>query len=199
MGKLSEYARRFGLKFSHFGSNTNGHDVKAFGDTTGKYFMWDASLNKFILAGDFEQTGNQAVTGTHSASGGYTGNVAGNVAGYALKSEARTATANGTTTGTISAGTTHVVVTCDDANKIIVLPAPVPGLVVTLINGATGYELRTSAPATISINGGAEANAESAIAANMVIVMTCVSATAWIGASYTAAGVVGVVDVAAAA
>lgn len=121
----------------------------------------------------------------------------GNVSGYALKSEARTATADGTGTGAISAGTTHVVVTCDDADKIITLPAPVPGLEITIVNGATGYELRTSAPATIGINGGTGASAESAIAASMVIVMRCVSATNWIGASYTAAGVVGVVEVAA--
>jgi hypothetical protein len=51
MGKLSEYARRFGLKFSHFGSNTNGHDVKAFGDTTGKYVEWDASADTLDVEG----------------------------------------------------------------------------------------------------------------------------------------------------
>jgi hypothetical protein len=129
--------------------------------------------------------------------GPVTGNVTGNVSGYAVKSEARTATADGTGTGTISAGTTHVTVTCDDANKIIVLPAPVPGLVVRLINGATGYELRTSAPATISINGGSGENAESAIAASTLVEMYCVSATAWIGSTYTTAGVKGVVEVAA--
>jgi hypothetical protein len=191
--------RHFLSTSSTFGEDTHGHPVKAYGDTTGKYIEWDNTTNTWKVVGAMTQTGNQAVTGTHSASGGYTGNLAGNVMGYALKSEARTATAApGGTTGVISAGTTHVVVTCDDANKVITLPAPVPGLVVTLINGATGYELRTSDPATISINGGAEANAESAIAASMIIVMTCVSATAWIGASYTAAGVVGVVEVAAA-
>jgi hypothetical protein len=129
--------------------------------------------------------------------GNVTGNVAGNVSGYALKSEARTATATGATTGTISAGVTHVVVTSDDANKIIVLPAPVPGLKITIVNGATGYELRSSDPATIGINGGTGAAAESAVAANMVVKLECVSATAWIGSSVTAAGVVGVVEVAA--
>lgn len=130
--------------------------------------------------------------------GNVTGNVTGNAAGYALKSEARTATADGAGTGLISAGTTHVVVTCDDANKIITLPAPVPGLKITLINGATGYELRSSAPATIGINGGVGANAESAVAANTVVKVECVSATNWIGSTVTAAGVVGVLQVAAA-
>lgn len=127
---------------------------------------------------------------------GIESNVTGNVSGYALKSEARTATAAGDGTGQISAGTTHVAVTCDDVNKIITLPAPVVGLKITLLNGATGYELRSSAPATIGINGGIGANAESAVGANTVVIVECVSATNWIGSTVTAAGVVGVLQVA---
>jgi hypothetical protein len=126
-----------------------------------------------------------------------TGNVTGNLAGYALNSEARTATATGATTGTISDGITHVVVTSDDANKIIILPAPVPGLKITLINGATGYELRSSEPTTIGINGGTGAAAESAVGASTIVKIECVSATNWIGSTVTAAGVVGVLEVAA--
>jgi len=134
---------------------------------------------------------------TGNVTGDVTGNVTGNVTGLALKSEARTATATGATTGTISAGVTHVTVTATDANHIIALPAPVPGLKITLLNGATGYELRSSAPATIGINGGVGANAESAVAASTVVKVECVSATAWIGSTVTAAGVVGVLEVAA--
>jgi hypothetical protein len=88
-------------------------------------------------------------------------------------------------------------VTREDANKIIILPAPTPGLRITLLNGATGYELRSSAPATVGINGGTGANAESAVAANTVVIVECVSATNWIGSTVTAAGVVGVLEVAA--
>lgn len=128
---------------------------------------------------------------------GIEANVAGNVSGYALKSEARTATVAGNALGQISVGTTHVVVTATDANHIITLPAPVPGLKITLINGATGYELRSSAPATIGINGGVGADAESAIGANTTVKVECVSAANWIGSTVTAAGVVGVVQVAA--
>lgn len=81
--------------------------------------------------------------------------------------EARTATAApGGTTGIISAGVDHVTVTSDDANKVITLPVLAPGQKISLRNGATGYELRSSAPATIGINGGVGANAESAIAAD---------------------------------
>ncbi len=128
---------------------------------------------------------------------GIEANLTGNVTGAAFKSEARTATANGATTGQISAGVTHVTVTSANADHIITLPPPVPGTKITLINGATGYELRSSAPATVGINGGVGANAESAVAANTVVIVECVSATNWIGSTVTAAGVVGVLQVAA--
>jgi hypothetical protein len=94
---------------------------------------------------------------------------------------ARTATATGATTGTIAdAGLIQfVTVTCDDANKIIILPTPTPGRIVILDNGATGYELRSSTPTTIAINGGTGAAAESAIAASSTVIAICLSATAW--------------------
>lgn len=97
------------------------------------------------------------------------------------ESVARTATSDGSTTGTIVQGTRFVTVTSSDANHIIVLPSPVVGHIVILHNGATGYELRTSAPATIGINGGTGASAESAIPANSTAIMICVSATSWKG------------------
>lgn len=112
---------------------------------------------------------------------------------------ARTATADGTTTGTIAdAGREQfIVVTSDDANKIIILPTPTPGTIVRLMNGATGYELRSSAPGTVGINGGTGANAESAIGAATYVECMCVSATNWIAREYSAAGVVAVTQVAA--
>ena len=110
---------------------------------------------------------------------------------------ARTATADGTGTGQIAAGTSFVTVTSADANNIITLPAPVIGTEITLRNGGTGYELRTSDPATISINGGAAANAESAIGANVTVVCRCVTATAWVCTNYSTAGVVSATEVAA--
>jgi len=96
---------------------------------------------------------------------------------------ARTATADGLTTGTIADGgrLQHVTVTSANADHIIVLPTPTPGTIVVLHNGATGYELRSSDPATIAINGGTGAGAESAIAADSTAVLICVSATAWKG------------------
>jgi len=92
---------------------------------------------------------------------------------------ARTATADGSGTGTIAAGTRVVAPTSDDANKIIVLPAPVPGDKITLLPTATGYELRTSNPATISLNNVSGAGKELAVAAATRIEACCESLTAW--------------------
>lgn len=43
--------RHFGYGYSHFGEDAKGHDLKAFGDTTGKYVFWDASENTFYISG----------------------------------------------------------------------------------------------------------------------------------------------------
>lgn len=114
---------------------------------------------------------------------------------------ARTATADGTGTGTIADGglLQFVQVTASDANHIIILPTPTPNRIVILNVGANGFELRSSAPVTVAINGGAEASAESAIAANSTVIMICVSATAWKGFFMDADGDVAKVEAAAAA
>jgi hypothetical protein len=92
-----------------------------------------------------------------------------------------TATADGLTTGTIAdAGMLQfVTVTSANATHIVVLPTPTPGTIVILRNGATGYELRTSTPASIAINGGSGADAESAIAASTMVIAVCTTATTW--------------------
>ena len=92
-----------------------------------------------------------------------------------------TATSDGLTTGIIAdAGMLQFVsVTSANANNIVVLPTPTPGTIVILRNGGTGYELRTSAPSTIAINGGSGAAAESAIAASTMVIAVCTTATTW--------------------
>lgn len=124
----------------------------------------------------------------------------GAVSGLVLPVVARTATADGTGTGTIAAAGTlqFVQVTTDSADKIIVLPPPVVGTIVILNNGATGYELRSSAPATVAINGGAESAAESAIAANSTVIAICITTTAWKAIFLDADGDVAKVEAAAA-
>ncbi len=96
---------------------------------------------------------------------------------------ARTATADGLTTGTIADGgrLQHITVTSGNADHIVVLPTPTPGTIVVLNVAATGFELRSSTPTTIAINGGTGSAAESAIAANSTCIVICVSATAWKG------------------
>jgi hypothetical protein len=108
--------------------------------------------------------------------------------------EAVTATVGG---AAVPAAATFVTVTSSNASHIVVLPAPVIGKQVILQNGATGYELRTSSPSTISINGGSGASAQSAIPATTTVYMTCISLTAWKGFQQNSAGVVAAVEVAA--
>lgn len=73
-----------------------------------------------------------------------------------------------------------------NANNIIILPSPQPMKVVVIAGAATGGELRTSSPSTIAINGGSGANAESAVAANQMVIAICESATSW--KAFTIAG-----------
>ena len=93
--------------------------------------------------------------------------------------QARTATADGLTTGIISDTATHVTVTSANAAHIVALPAPTPGRMIVINVGANGFNLASSAPATVAINGGSGASAVSAIAANSTILAICITATAW--------------------
>lgn len=62
-GKLGEYGRNFGLKFSKFGKDTCGHLLKAFGDLTGKYIEWDPTTNTFTVSGTLSLNGT-SITAT---------------------------------------------------------------------------------------------------------------------------------------
>lgn len=54
------YNRHFGWKYSHFGEDAKGHDLKAFGDTTGKYVFWDASADTLYIVGNLSLDGTFA-------------------------------------------------------------------------------------------------------------------------------------------
>lgn len=103
------------------------------------------------------------------------------LANLIYKTASRTVTALGDGTGLIadSGLLQFITVTSDDAAKILTLPTPTPGTLLFIINGGTGYELRSSDPATVAINGGSGAAAESAIAASTLVVAVCKTATAW--------------------
>ena len=51
------------------GISGTGYDVKYWGDTAGKYWLWDESADGVVLAGTFTQTGNMAVEGTFTLTG----------------------------------------------------------------------------------------------------------------------------------
>jgi len=96
--------------------------------------------------------------------------------------QAITATDDGTGDGTIAdeGMLSFCTVDCDgDANHIFVLPTPTPGTIVIAAVGATGCEMRSSTPASVAINGGTGASAESAIAASTLVIAICESATSW--------------------
>lgn len=110
---------------------------------------------------------------------------------------ARTATADGTGTGAIADGTSFVTVTSGNADHIITLPDAAIGTEITLQNAGTGYELRSHDPATVGINGGTGADAESAIGASTTVIARRVNATNWVCTSLAAAGTVSATQVAA--
>lgn len=87
--------------------------------------------------------------------------------------------------------------TWENANNWLTLPPPVPGRIVMIAGAATGGELRTSNPATIGINGGVGANAESAVAANQMVIAICESATNWKAFTIAGNGTVAGLEVAA--
>lgn len=138
-------------------------------------------------------SGNATVGGTLTQTGAATFTT-----GYQASSVDVTATSDGTGTGVIDAGVSYVTVTSSDANYIATLPSPVAGNIIHIFVGANGFELRSSDPATISINGGAGANFESAIAANTLVRCVCTSATTWVATQFAADGTETAVEVAAA-
>lgn len=46
------------------GEDDTGYDVKFYGATSGKYWLWDESADGVVLKGSFSQTGNMSIVGT---------------------------------------------------------------------------------------------------------------------------------------
>jgi len=175
---------------------------------TGSIAVGGSTVDAGVITGDVEITGSLDVDTDINCDGNVvidgtttqTGALGLAAAGFTMASIARTATADGTGTGTIASGPKlqSIAVTAGgDANAIIVLPAPTPGNIVILSVGATGFELRSSAPATVAINGGTGASAESAIPADTTAVLICESATSWKGLQMGSDGTLAKVEVAA--
>jgi hypothetical protein len=106
------------------------------------------------------------------------------------------ATSGGTGTGAVPDEGFYAV-TSGNADHIVSLPNAPVGAVVALRNGATGYELRTHDPATVAINGGSGASAESAIPAATLVVCMRDTATSWLCTNTATDGSVTTTDPAA--
>ena len=99
-----------------------------------------------------------------------------------------TATADGTGTGAIAAGSSHVTVTCDDATKQVSLPTASVGERITVFVGANGCELISSV-ATHEVNGVVVgATNELALGANTHYRCEYVATDKWIVRGFTSAG-----------
>ena len=162
----------------------------ATGSTIGDLTLANGSITDSSGAIDFGDE-NLSTTGTLSA-----GNTT--VDGLVHDPVTVTATAAGDGTGVIASGKSMVKVTSSDANHIVTLPTPSIGQIIYIVeDGTTGYELRSSSPATISINGGSGSDYESAIAgATAYIRCVAVSTTAWVANQFAAAGTESAVEAA---
>ena len=101
-------------------------------------------------------------------------------------------TADGTGDGAIAAGTSFVT-TVDPgaATDWYTLPAAVPGTIIWIstVDDSTGFEIRSSAPASIAINGGSGGGFESAIPSTASLLrLVCTNATNWTGTMFDADG-----------
>ena len=91
------------------GVDATGYDVKFFGDTTSKYWLWDESADGVVLVGTSTQTGNSTITGNLTVSGTLT------LGSGAELAEAELEMLDGITAGTAAASKALVL----DSNKDI--------------------------------------------------------------------------------
>ena len=104
---------------------------------------------------------------------------------------ARTATADGTTTGTIAEPNTVIQPTSANAAHWFILPTMAVGDTVVFLPdvGATGYEIRTWDVANVEFNNVAgTAGLELAVAADTTIVVLCVATNSIIAWKFSNAG-----------
>ena len=102
-------------------------------------------------------------------------------------SRAVASTADGLTTGLLTAADAFVTVASANANNIVTLPAiaDVPlGKEIWGKNGGTAFEMRTPSASTTKINGGDAHSSESVVAANATFVAKKVAADEWTLVTY---------------
>lgn len=142
---------------------------------------------------DLTVSGDAAVTGGLTITGSVTMPAAGVPLAGVMVSEARTATADGLTTGAITAFTAarkFVTVTSAGATDAITLPAAAAGTVgqeIDIFVGANGYELLTPATSGNTINTvDSDGTNQLDVAANTLLRCIQVSATGWFAYQLTA-------------
>lgn len=161
----------------NIGADTAGADFKVFGATTGKYILWDASGDSLNVVGTSVLQATTATTVIASV-------------GVQSTATSVTATADGTGTGLIPSNASFVVITSDNADKQVTLPANIVGMKMTLVTGATACEV-ICATAGAKINDVVcGATNEAALAADRHYELTCISSTEWIMVGYTHLGAV---------
>lgn len=100
-----------------------------------------------------------------------------------ITTEARTATADGLTTGLISDDTTFVVATSSSATNALTLPAASSAYIgreIKIHVGSNGYELLTPASGNNTINTvDSDGTNQLDVAANTMLVCTQITATGW--------------------
>lgn len=120
------------------------------------------------------------------------GDVTVSTEGGASANRAATATADGLTTGLLTAGDRVVDVTSGNAAHLVTLPpiADVPiNFVMRLSVGANGHKLATPATSNTKINNGdSDGTALTAIPANSITIVTKQAVDNWIAECFVAAG-----------
>lgn len=168
----------------------NGNELVSFVETA-------SAVNELTVTN--AATGNPVAL---SATGGDTDvgiTIASKGAGYARvttggfqvhSTAAVTATADGTGTGLIPAGTSFVVVTSDNADKQISLPAATVGDRIRILVGATGCELISSVAAHKVNDVVVGATNEAALTATSLYDCQYVATNTWVVVGYTKLGAV---------
>ena len=169
--------------------DAKGSDKILIGDTsTGNIEIGDTSGGKAVVIAT--STGNTTVAGTLDVTGATTF-----TAGAQSASVARTANTAGAGDSVIANGSSFVTVTSSVGTKTITLPTPTPGNIVWLYEASNGYELRSSAPATVKINGGGtDAAHSSTVAATELVRCVCTTSTTWVCNKFGANGTEAVLE-----
>ena len=164
------------------------YDLRGMTILASKVVSENLTLDADVTVGD-----DLAVTGDFSVTGAVTLPAAGVALAAIVASEARTASADGTGTGAITAFTSprkFVTVTSAAATNQIALPAVAAGTVgqeIDLFVGANGYELITPAASNNTINTvDSDGTNQLDVAANTLLRCVQVSATGWFAYQITA-------------